>query len=1048
MKHKVLLNTMALLLSFTFLSFQALAQKQVTGKVTDGDTGEAVPGASVIVKGTTTGTITDFDGNYTLQVEDGATLVFSFVGYQPSEVAVGSRSVVDVALATDIVSLAEIVVVGYGTQSVKDATGAVAAISSEDFNGGVISSPEQLIQGRTAGVQITSSSGAPGAGVELRIRGTNSVRSNNNPLFVVDGVPLAGDETVAAAGNVGFGTSSSSNPLNFLNPNDIESISILKDASAAAIYGSRGANGVVFITTKKGRGAGTWEYSSSASIASPANEYDLLNRDEFLAGVAQFGGDASAQDFGNDVDWQDEITRTSFSHKQNLAYSKGYKNGSVRAGLGYDNQQGIVENSWLERITGRVNLNHSLMDEKLNFNLSTTISRVNDESAPIGGSAGFRGDLLGSAYSANPTWPTDPDVDGDIIGGQLHPTNMLANYQNTSHTNRFLLNFSADYKLTDDLTAKLTYGLDKSSSERVALSTADGRNFDRGTFGNGRSALGEVDVTNDLFEFTLNYDKEMGNSKLDIVAGYSFQDFTREGMNAEGYGFTTTDFGDMESAFTNAVGSLNSAANDAVDGFYQQFGRSSDLRGGAQTSGFFVNQLLPNVNTLFPSEPGGIGVQSIFADRFSTTDKLQSFFGRVNYTINQKYILTATVRADGSSRFGEDERVGVFPSGAFAWQIGEEDFMGDAFSTLKLRLGYGVTGNQDGLGYGGYLNRSRYDPRINAGIGDGGDVTIPGTNTVALPNPNLKWEETTQFSAGLDFGVSDERFSGSIDFYRKETTDIILRLNAAQPSPNEFIFQNFDATVVNQGVEVSMNYDIVQGTDFTWSAGFNIAVNDNEIQDFGGQIPAGTIRGQGLSQAFSQILAEGQPLFSFFLREFEGFDNTGQPIGDNQTFTDQSALPTTNVGFSLDFGYKNWNMRAFFSGQYGHYVYNNTRNAFFTAGAINNARNVTPDVLTSGESGTAEAAVSTRFVESADFLRMQNLDIGYNFPLQDSFLRNLRVYFNAQNLFIITDYSGLDPEVSSSPIVDDLLNRLPTAGIDYTAYPRPRTFTIGLNATF
>ena len=1043
-----------MMLSLAFVLSVWAQERTITGKVADAETGETVPGANILEKGTSNGTTTDFDGNFRLSVQDGATLVVSFVGYKQQEVAIGSRSVIDVDLELDVAQLAEVVVIGYGETSVKDATGAVAAVSAKDFNGGVISSPEQLIQGKTAGVQITSTSGAPGAGVELRIRGTNSVRSNNNPLFVVDGVPLAGDNTAAEGANVGFGTGGSSNPLNFLNPSDIESISILKDASSAAIYGSRGANGVVFITTKKGAGnTGTLDLASSVSISAPANDYDLLDRDGFLSAVSQFGGDASLNDFGNNTDWQDEITRTSVSHKQNLSYSKGYTDGSVRASIGYEDQQGIIENSSLERLTGRINVNHNLFDERLNLNLSVTGSNVDEEYAPVGGSAGFRGDLLGGAYSANPTWPTDIESLSDqeitgIIGGQIHPGNLLSNYQSTGETNRLLLNFAPSYKITDDLTVKLAYGLDASSSEVFALTTANARNMDRGTTGNGRGAYSEIDVTNNLFEGTLSYDKDFGNSRLEALVGYSFQDFQREGFNSEGWGFASTDFGQMESDLSGSANTLIDLANSRVGGFWQQVAASDDIRGGDQTTGVFVNALLPTVGTSYFGEPTGVNVNSVFVNRFNTTDELQSFFGRFNYTLQNKYILTFTMRADGSSRFGEDERYGFFPSGAFAWKIHEEGFAPSAFSSLKLRLGYGITGNQDGLGHGQYLDRRRYDDRLNNAIGDGGEVQLPGINAVALVNPNLKWEETTQFSAGFDFGLMNERLYGSLDFYRKETTDIILRLNAAQPSPTQFIFQNFDATVVNQGFEFSLNYDLVDNDDLTWTISGNYSYNDNEIQDFDGLIPAGTIRGQGLSEAFAQLLTGGQALFTYFLREFDGFDAEGQPIGDIQSFTDQSALPTSNLGISMNVRYQNFDLATYFTGQFGHHIYNNTRNAFFTAGAIGNARNVTTDVIGSGEAASAEASVSTRFLERGDFFRMQNLTLGYNFDLPDTFIRNLRLYFNAQNLFLIASYDGLDPEISSQPGAEDLLNRLPTAGIDYTAYPRPRVFTIGLNASF
>ena len=404
----------------------AMAQRTVSGTVTDGSTGESIPGVNVIIQGTSSGTVTDFDGKFSVQVPgDDAVLVFSFVGYQTASVPVGAKGVIDVSMELDVTELAEVVVIGYGQIEQDDATGAVAAITADDFNQGMISSPEQLIAGKTAGVQITSTSGAPGDGVQLRIRGTSSIRSNNNPLFVVDGVPLAGG-TQGAPADVGYGTAADVNPLNFINPNDIESISILKDASATAIYGSRGANGVVIITTKTGTGQkGSWDFSASTSISTPRSEYDLLSPEQFIEAVEDFGGDPVAQNYGESTDWQDFVTRTSISHKENLSYSQGFATGAVRISAGYEDQQGVVEDSYMKRFTTRFNGDKSFMDDKLNLSLSSTFSNVQRQDPPLSGSAGFQGDLLGAAYSANPTWPTDPDFDA---GGQRSPANMLEYY--------------------------------------------------------------------------------------------------------------------------------------------------------------------------------------------------------------------------------------------------------------------------------------------------------------------------------------------------------------------------------------------------------------------------------------------------------------------------------------------------------------------------------------------------------------------------------------------------------------------------------------------
>jgi iron complex outermembrane receptor protein len=476
-----------------------------------------------------------------------------------------------------------------------------------------------------------------------------------------------------------------------------------------------------------------------------------------------------------------------------------------------------------------------------------------------------------------------------------------------------------------------------------------------------------------------------------------------------------------------------------ITGGYQQYGVS----GG----NLFVNRLFPTPSSETGlAVPSGLGVTSIYADTFDTTSELQSQFARVNYTIADKYLFTATIRRDGSSNFGSENQYGYFPSGAIAWKINEEDFMGDTFSTLKLRVSAGITGNQDGLGYGNFIRRQRYGA---SEIQNGGNVPIQGLSDVSFANPDLKWEETTSYGAGLDFGFANDRLTGSIDVYRKETKDLLLSVPSAQPSPQPFFFQNLDATVLNEGIEFALNYAVIEQEDLTWDTSFNISYNKNELQDFNGQIPAGRIYGQGLSNAFAQILAAGHPLFSYFLRDFQGFDADGQPIGDVQDFVGKSALPDINAGFSTSLSYKNWDLNAYFTGQFGAYVYSNTRNAFFTAGAIAGGRNVTPDVLTSGEGGNAEAAVSTRFLESGDFVRLQNLALAYTFNLkEDAAIKMLTLSLTGQNIFVITPYSGLDPEVSSGPASGDLLSGVPTAGIDYVSYPNPRTFTFGINAKF
>ncbi len=1033
MKHYLLKG----LFLFSALFFVGLTQAQtVTGTVTEPN--GPLPGANVLVKGTTNGATTDFDGKYTLNnVAEGSTLVFSYVGFANQEIPVNGRSTIDVLMTEDSNALDEVVVIGYGQTTVKDATGAVSSVTSEDFNKGVISSPEQLIQGKTAGVQIAQNSGEPGAGVAIRIRGTSSVRSDNNPLFVVDGVPLPSGDTSAGTGNLGIGSSAARNPLSFLNPSDIENISILKDASATAIYGSRGANGVVIITTKSGRGGsqnGTFEFSSETSYSKPAESYDLLNRSQFISAVQAFGG--TAQDLGNDTDWQSYVTRNVASTNNNLAYSQNYGSGNVRATFNYADQLGVVEQSAQERITGRINASQRLLSDKLRLTLQSTLSRVNDQIPPLSATAGSTGDVLGAAYAANPTWPADTNFNP---GDRINPINLLDNYLSKVHTDRFLINFSAEYDIIDNLTAKGTVGYDQSnSSSESAIASSS---FNAGAGDTGLGFRGDLEKTNRLMELTLNYNKDFDGSKIDALIGYSFQDFRSKGSNTNGRGFSSTNLNEMSADLKNSKSILESL----VTGSYQSYGFSP------KTNGVFITRLFPEPS-IDHVDGMSIPVQAVYTDTFDNTDELQSFFARVNYTIADKYLFTATMRADGSSKFGPNNKYGYFPSGAFAWKINEEDFIGDNVSTLKLRLNYGITGNQSGLGYGQYLRQERYS---NPGVAADFTINEPGITSIAFVNPDLKWESTTQYGAGIDFGFGNDRFNGSVDVYRKETKDLLLSIFSAQPAAQPFVFQNLDAKILNQGVEVSLNYDLLQGEDYNWKIGINASYNKNEIQDFDGQIKAGTIRGSGLTNAFAQQLANGQPLYSFYLRVFEGYDESGNPTFeggiDNQQFVGKSALPDVTGGFSTSANYKNWDASLYFNGQFGNYIYNNTANAFFTAGQIGSGNNVIQDVvdLAGVESRQAEASVSTRFLEKGDFVRLQTASIGYNVPLSgDGLFKTMRLSLTGQNLFVITGYSGLDPEVSTIPATGDLLNGIPIAGVDYSSFPRPRIYSFGFNVTF
>jgi iron complex outermembrane receptor protein len=1007
--------------------------QSIKGVVSDAD--GSLPGVSVTIEGTTTGVQTDFDGNYTINAKEGDVLVYNYLGYKTEQRTVGSESVINVTMTQDSTELDEIVVIGYGSTTVKDATGSVTSVTSGDFNKGVISSPEQLIQGKTAGVQISNTSGAPGAGVNIRIRGSNSVRSNNNPLFVVDGVPLSGGATTAGANVIGLGGNPAKNPLNFLNPNDIESISILKDASATAIYGSRGANGVVIVTTKSGRSKkGEFSYQANISSSKALDTYDLLSADKFLSERLRVGlAVDAASDYGSATDWQDVIFRTAMSHNQNLSYSKSHDNGSYIATLGLGNQTGIVENSNLERLTARVNLNHRFLDDKLRLSFQGSVSRVNDNLAPTGGTAGYKGDILGAAFSANPTWPNDPDFDGGTL---VNPANLLAYTQGTTNTNRYLANLSLEYDLTSNLKAKLAVGIDKSDSDNFSVSSADVLGLEDGIPGNGRGAYNMLEVQNELLEATLTYNKEYKNSKLEVLGGFSYQSFRNSGLYSGAWGFSSRDLDVMGSNLQDVVTGIAGE----ISGQYQQFGYAPNLT-GVYVRGY---DGLDFVSSSFSANTSTANVNSLAVDTYDNTTELQSFFGRVNYTLSNKYLFTATLRADGSSAFAEANRYGYFPSGAFAWKLNEEDFMSDSnMSTLKLRLSAGITGNQEGVGYGNYVNRSRWNglnPQNNGNIDLGN-----GNSIISFGGDGLKWESTIQYATGLDFGFNNDRLSGSIDVYRKETKDLLFLVDEAQPAILDRKFKNLtDSKIVNQGVEFSLGYDLVQTEDFNWSANFNVAYNDNMVESLSGQYDFANVNGPGLSGAFAMRLQEGYSLFSYYMQEFSGYDSAGQPIVGEKGFVGKSALPNLTGGLSTSINYKKWTMSAYFNGQFGHYVYNNTANAFFTAGAFKTTRNVLPGTLTSGEDLGASAPVSTRFLEKGDFVRLQNLSLAYDMPLSgEGVFKSMVFSVTGQNLFLMTDYSGLDPEVNSATG-----GNLPSIGMDYGAYPNPTTITFGINAKF
>lgn len=979
---------MVLALSFASLHTAIAQNISVSGKVVDAR-GEGIPGASVQVKGTTKGTQTNMDGAFQIaDVPSNGTLVFSFVGMNTQEVAIGGRSVVNVTLLDDAKALEEVVVVGYGTVKKKDATGAVSAIGTKDFNKGVISSPEQLMQGRVAGVAITQNNGEPGGGINVRIRGTSSIRAGNGPLFVVDGVPLSGDNVTGDGPSGGLGSSSARNPLNFLNPDDIASIDILKDASATAIYGARGAQGVVFITTKKGRkGKGALDYSFQTGVSTISKRFDLLSADEFIA--------AGGANNGAKTDWQDEVFRAAPTQQHNLSFGGGDDNGNYRFSLGYMDQQGIIRNSGLKRYATSFNGQRKFINNKLTLGANLNMANTIDNSVPVTDNSGFSGDLLAAVLKTNPTNPVR-NADGTLFQTttvEPNPVAILEYTRDFTNTLRALGNINAELEIADGLKFKTVLGFDRSLSARKAAFSRDLVAADIHTV--GQAYFTDIEVNNQLWENYFTYDKSFGKVTFNGLLGYSYQSFDVFSKRSQATNFRTSD---MELMLNNVSSADNSN------------GRGS---------------IIQNSNSNF--------------------NELQSYFTRVNVGIGEKYIFTATLRADGSTRFGPGNQYGYFPSFAAKWRLIEEDFVPkNTFSDLGLRFGWGLTGNQE-IPHNLYQQRARYG---GASIGNTGtQVNNGGFGTVAFFNPDLRWESTSQLNVGLDYGFFGGRLTGALEYYYKNTNDFLMQVFSAQPAVNPFVWTNLDADVINRGLEVSLNGIVVDNKDFGWEINANAAFNKNIVKNLVGVYNTGQINGQGLTGAFAQRIASGQPLFAYFLREFGGFDDEGNsiyPNGDFQQFIGKSPIPTVTGGLTSNFRYKNFDLSLFFNGVFGNYLYSNNANAFFTQGSLANGRNVTRDVVGNGEGPFNAPDVSTRFIENGSFVRLQNLNLSYLVKTNSNTISNLRFFVTGQNLFLFTNYSGQDPEVNTNKQI----NGVPSLGIDYTAYPRARTWMFGVNVSF
>lgn len=967
--------------------------QRVSGTVTDAS-GVTLPGVSVKVKNSKLGTTTDLQGKYEISPQIGDVLVFSYVGLEPKEIKTDGKGVLNVRLESSAVGLNEVVVsVGYGAVSKKDLTGSVATLSSKDFNKGLVNNPVDLMQGRMSGINVITNGGEPGAGALVRVRGSNSVRSGQDPLYVVDGVPLDITNIQPSGATIsGTGSNAAKNPLNFLNPDDIASIDILKDASATAIYGSRGANGVILITTKKGKsGLGVLNYSATGSLSELPKQLSMLNAEEFKAYRVSKG--ITGGDYGANTNWQEEIFRKAYSQNHNLSYGGGNDKGNYRGSVSYLNQDGIIRKTGLEKITARFNVTQNLIHDKLKIEANLTAARTNDQRVPIGETGGFEGDVILSALKNNPTLPVY-NADGTYYQMSKDVRNPLAMINRTNDLNqndRVLGNITASFEIIKGLKYKINVAADHSNASRkvtqhhslIYLSNK------------GTADISNVELSSNLIENFLTYDFNVGDRhKFNALAGHSYQQFKAQSYKLSEEGFTIDDFDYI---------------NDLSLGNSKQ----------ATVSSYIVK------------------------------NALQSFFGRLNYSLNDKYLLTATLRADGSTKFGANNKYGYFPSASAAWRIGEEQFLKqlDAFSNLKLRMGWGITGNQE---IPNKISQVLLGSSGGAILDGSTKNVVQGITLTRTPNPDIRWEKTSQYNLGLDFGLLKGRINGTIDYFNKTTRDVLLEVFSVAPAPTTRVWTNVqDMKIKNQGLELSLNGVVVEKEGFSWDLGLNFTTIKNRVSGLPiSQITTGAPSGPGITGFSSQIIKNGYPIGTFWGRKFLGFDQQGNSIFEtdaNGVELQQdlgSALPKFTYGFNTSIFYKQFDFNVALNGIFGNKVYNNLANIIDQNTLIAKEWNVRKDAINTNENPNGTLTYSSRFIENGSYLRLSNATLGYTLKLKKlDWLNKVRLSLTANNLFVITKYSGYDPEVNA----DHSASGVPSIGIDWTTYPKARTVLFGIN---
>ena len=1000
----------------------------ISGRVTDSTTQQPVVGAIVSLAGTQIGVITREDGRYVItQVPSGAQVLrITRIGYRTTTrdvtVPSGATATEDIAVASMVTMLTGVVTTGYGTQRREAITGSVANVDANEARVGVIVNANQLLQGRVAGLNIVTNNGEPGGGVQIRIRGGTSLSASNDPLYVVDGVPLQNEGPVPAGKEFGgIRPALARNALNSINPNDIESITVLKDASATAIYGSRGANGVILIQTKRATGGTQVTYETYASASRAASNLDLLTGSEYRAFVEARIADGSLaasrrDDLGPaNTDWEKELTRTGHAMSHNLTFSGGSTETRYYTSLNYFDQKGVVLSNGLKRYQGRINGQTAALNSKLQLGVNLTASRVDNDYLPFENTGGFEGGVFTNMAIFNPTRPVmvlDPVTNtnkyyefGTGAQSVRNPVAIAEQIDDEAGENRILGNVTATLTLLPTLTAQTTLGADYTDAVRRTYfprANAIGAAFN----GLARQAERKMQTLN--LQQLLTYTPDIGGRHdVEVVGGYEYTENSNQGFEVIAQGFVTDVF------------------------------RWNALVGGTQTA----------------SPP---------PESYRQDSKLVSFLSRVNYGLDGKYFLTGVIRYDGSSRLAKGNQWSVFPAVSASWRVGEEAFMSGqplGLSTLALRAGWGMTGNQ---AVRPYATQLLFRTDAGARYPFGGTV-MTGLVATQLANPDLAWEKTTQANFGIDYGFADNRVTGVLDFYQKTTKDLLLEVSVPQPAVVSTRFENI-GSIRNRGAEASLDVEVWSMPTRTLSAGLVGSIERTTVMDLGGSrtfINTGDVSGQGQSGRVAQRIIEGELLGTFWGPRFLTVDATGKqtfacstprpacvngsttsPIGDDEEIIG-NATPDFSLGIRSNLTFDKFDASWLWRGEFGGDVFNNTALVYSSKSNVLNGRNFLKSALNDPTKLGEPAIYSSRWIESGTFVRLQNVTLGYTFDLPTRLRagKATRVYLSGDNLLLFSDYSGYDPEVFIGA-------GLAARGMDYLTYPRARTFTLGTRVQF